>query len=140
MVAFAPILTPLLIIVLAKTFGYCFDRGTKSFVKVEDKTVGEISSGLLLYVGITHDDSENDADYLVGKISKMRIFEDEDGKMNNSVVDNDGSILMVSQFTLYADCKKGNRPSFVNASPPEQATSLHLTNLSSVSGGPENTT
>jgi len=100
-------------------------RVSQSKVRVENKVVGEIADGLLLFVGITHDDTETDADFLVKKVSQLRIFADEDGKMNNSVQDIGGQILVVSQFTLYANCKKGNRPSFVDAARPEEAEKLY---------------
>ena len=100
-------------------------RVKKASVKVKDNTVGKISNGILLFLGLTHDDTEKQADYLIEKISKTRIFEDENGKMNNSVEDISGSVLIVSQFTLYANCKKGNRPSFTDAMNPVDAEKLY---------------
>jgi D-tyrosyl-tRNA(Tyr) deacylase len=84
-------------------------------VSVNQSQVAQIQNGLLLLVGLTHDDSLIDVDYLANKIAQIRIFNDENGKMNKSVVDINGGLLAVSQFTLFADAKKGNRPSFVNA-------------------------
>jgi len=94
-------------------------------VKVNNKSVGEISGGLLLFVGVGQNDKENQADYLVEKIIKMRIFDDIDGKMNESLLDIGGQILVVSQFTLYADSTKGNRPSFMAAASGEKAENLY---------------
>jgi len=94
-------------------------------VDVNKKTVGEISHGFLILLGIGHDDSEIDADWLIEKILKLRVFEDEDGKMNKNIFDISGSLLVISQFTLYANCKKGNRPSFVDAAKPEEANRLY---------------
>jgi len=94
-------------------------------VEVENKIVGKINNGLLLLVGFTHDDTESDIDYLVKKVLNLRIFDDENGVMNKSVLDVNGSILSVSQFTLYADTKKGNRPSYVHAMKGEEAIKLY---------------
>jgi len=87
--------------------------------------VGQIADGLLVLLGITHGDTEVDADKLVDKIIKLRIFEDEEGKLNESVTDIGGGLLVVSQFTLYADCSKGTRPSFIDAARPELAEPLY---------------
>ena len=100
-------------------------RVKKAQVEVENKIVGSIGKGFLVLVGITHTDTEKEADYLANKLCKMRIFEDENGKMNLSLKDVGGELLIVSQFTLYADCAKGNRPSFIEAARPEQATPLY---------------
>ncbi|GGF90848.1 D-aminoacyl-tRNA deacylase [Paenibacillus aceti] len=94
-------------------------------VTVDDEVIGSIGQGLMLLVGITHDDTEKEAAYLAEKIAGLRIFEDEAGKMNLSVTDVGGSILSVSQFTLYGDCRKGKRPSFIAAARPEQAEPLY---------------
>ena len=100
-------------------------RVSKAKVEVDNKTVGSIGKGFLVLVGITHTDTEKEADYLANKLCKMRIFEDENGKMNLSLKDVGGELLIISQFTLYADCAKGNRPSFIEAARPEQATPLY---------------
>lgn len=94
-------------------------------VTVGDSLTGEIGLGLLILLGVTHDDDEPDLIYLVKKIAQMRIFNDADGKMNLSIQDVKGSFLVVSQFTLYADTKKGNRPSYIEAARPELALSLY---------------
>ena len=90
-------------------------RVSHASVTVEEKVIGQIQRGFLLLVGVTHDDAMEDMEYLVRKIVQMRIFEDEEGKLNRSIQDVGGEILSVSQFTLYADTKKGNRPSFSKA-------------------------
>lgn len=99
-------------------------RVSEASVKVNQETVGEISTGLLLLIGIDEEDEKSDADWLVQKIINLRIFGDEDGKLNLSVLDISGEILCISQFTLIADYKKGNRPSFIKAAKPEKA--IHL--------------
>ena len=100
-------------------------RVTQSSVSVGGQIVGRIGPGLLVLLGVARQDSEKDADFLVEKIMHLRIFEDEDGKMNRSLVDIGGQMLVVSQFTLLGDCRKGRRPSFVQAAPPETAESLY---------------
>lgn len=100
-------------------------RATDAKVIVNNKVVGEIKNGLVLLLGVTHDDTEEDIDYLVHKIVHLRIFEDESKKMNLSLMDIDGSVLSISQFTLFADTKKGRRPSFVEAAKPERANELY---------------
>ncbi len=94
-------------------------------VKVSSKIVGAIDKGLLVFLGITHKDSKVEAEFLANKISKLRIFNDTAGKMNLSIKDVDGDILVVSQFTLYASTRKGNRPNYMDAAPPELANSLY---------------
>ena len=93
-------------------------------VTVDEKVIGKIQRGFLLLVGVTHDDAMEDMEYLVRKIVQMRIFEDEEGKLNRSIQDIGGEILSVSQFTLYADTKKGNRPSFSKAAPGDVALEM----------------
>jgi D-tyrosyl-tRNA(Tyr) deacylase len=97
-------------------------RVSRASVVVNEATVGNIDHGLLLLVGITHIDSEAIEDRMADKVVKLRIFSDDDGKMNKSVLDVGGNVLAVSQFTLYADAKSGNRPSYTNAARPEQAS------------------
>jgi D-tyrosyl-tRNA(Tyr) deacylase len=94
-------------------------------VKVEEQVVGRIESGLLVLLGVGNGDAEADADYLAEKIAGLRVFEDADGKMNRSVVDIAGAVLAVSQFTLFGDVRRGKRPSFDAAAPPEQARRLY---------------
>lgn len=96
-----------------------------SHVTVEQQIIGEIQHGLMLLVGFTHDDALEDLQYCVKKIIQMRIFEDENQKMNLSIRDVNGSILSISQFTLYASTKKGNRPSFTQAAAPDLANDLY---------------
>ena len=100
-------------------------RVTECEVHVHDQAVGRIGPGLLVLLGISRSDEEKDADYLADKIAHLRIFEDADGKMNRSLVDTGGEMLIVSQFTLLGDCRKGRRPSFVQAAPPEKAERLY---------------
>jgi len=99
-------------------------RVAHASVTVEEKVIGKIQRGFLLLVGVTHDDAMEDMEYLVRKIVQMRIFEDEEGKLNRSIQDIGGEILSVSQFTLYANTKKGNRPSFSKAAPGDVALKM----------------
>ncbi len=94
-------------------------------VRVGDRTVGEIGRGLLVLLGVGRGDTEDDAAYLAEKIVHLRIFEDAEGKMNRSLLDVGGEMLVVSQFTLYGDCRRGRRPSYSEAAPPEQARALY---------------
>lgn len=94
-------------------------------VKVDGKIIGEIKKGYLALLGISGEDTEEIADKMVNKIKNLRLFDDEDGKTNLSISDVGGSLLVVSQFTLYADCKKGNRPSFTLAAKPDMAEDLY---------------
>lgn len=99
-------------------------RVKRASVKVNEILVGEIGHGLLVFLGVGGEDGERDLDWIVEKVSGLRIFEDAEGKMNLSIEDVGGSILLVSQFTLYGDCRKGKRPSFSSAARPEQAKTL----------------
>ena len=100
-------------------------RAKNAKVIVDEKIVGKIDRGLMLLVGITHDDRIEDVKYCAKKVANLRIFEDDDNKMNKSVMDIEGEILVVSQFTLAADCKKGTRPSFDNAQIPVVAQDMY---------------
>jgi D-tyrosyl-tRNA(Tyr) deacylase len=100
-------------------------RVTRARVTVDDRTVGEIGKGLVVLLGVARDDTERDADYLASKIVALRIFDDADGKMNVSVKDAGGGLLVVSQFTLYGDTRRGLRPSWSDAAPPETAEPLY---------------
>jgi D-tyrosyl-tRNA(Tyr) deacylase len=100
-------------------------RVSRAKVSVRGETSGEIGRGLLVLLGVAREDSESDADHLAKKIAGLRIFEDEHGKMNRSVAEIGGALLVVSQFTLYGDARKGKRPSFDAAAPPEVARHLY---------------
>lgn len=100
-------------------------RVSNAKVEVDNKIVGEIEKGFLVLFGAGEGDTKEQADFLVEKLCNLRVFEDSNNKMNLSIKDIDGELLVVSQFTLYADCKKGNRPSFVNAAKPEEANKLY---------------
>lgn len=100
-------------------------RVTRARATVDGRTVGEIGDGLVVLLGIARDDAQRDADYLAAKIVAMRIFDDADGKMNVSVKDAGGGLLVVSQFTLYGDVRRGLRPSWSDAAPPEIAEPLY---------------
>lgn len=107
-------------------------RVKKATVKVEGQVISDISYGLLIFLGIAHDDSQADIEYMVKKIPHLRVFEDEEGKMNLSLLDTFGEALVISQFTLYGDCRKGRRPSFTDAAKPQDAISLYETFLRSL--------
>ena len=100
-------------------------RVTRAVVRVEGETVGEIGPGLVVLVGIARDDTEEDARYLVEKTATLRVFDDDEGRMNRSVVDAGGVLLVVSQFTLYGDVRRGRRPSWIDAAPPDLAEPLY---------------
>ncbi|MFD1736074.1 D-aminoacyl-tRNA deacylase [Bacillus salitolerans] len=100
-------------------------RAREASVTVNKEIVGKISKGLMLLVGITHEDTEADAKYVAEKITNLRIFEDENEKMNLSLLDVNGEVLSVSQFTLYGDCRKGRRPNFMDAAKPEHAVNIY---------------
>lgn len=100
-------------------------RVSQAKVVVDDNTVGQINRGFMILLGVHEQDTQADVDYLVGKISKLRVFEDDQQKMNRSIMDVGGEILSISQFTLFADTKKGNRPSFVQAAKPDTAIPLY---------------
>jgi D-tyrosyl-tRNA(Tyr) deacylase len=100
-------------------------RVSRAQVMVEEEIVGKIGRGLLVLLGVTHADSEADADYLADKIAGLRVFEDENGKMNLDTASVSGEVLVVSQFTLYGDVRRGKRPSFDAAAPPERARQLY---------------
>ncbi len=100
-------------------------RVKEAHVQVEGKSVGEIHQGLLIFLAVSKKDSTEDADYLISKLIHLRIFEDEQGKMNRSAVESGAEFLVVSQFTLYGDCSKGRRPSFDEAAEPKKAEELY---------------
>jgi D-tyrosyl-tRNA(Tyr) deacylase len=100
-------------------------RVTRAKVTVEDEIIGEIKSGLVVLLGVARDDTEADAEYLVAKIAALRIFDDDDGEMNRSLRDIEGGLLVISQFTLYGDVRRGLRPSWIDAAAPEVAKPLY---------------
>ena len=100
-------------------------RVKESSVKANGVMVGEIGRGLLVLLGVDRSDTTDDGDYLANKIAHLRIFEDDNGKMNRSLLEAGGEMLVVSQFTLLGDCRKGRRPSFINAAEPDKATELY---------------
>ena len=100
-------------------------RVSEAYVVVEDEKVANIQQGVLVFLGIEFEDSKEDAGWLANKISALRIFSDSEGKMNNSLLDIDGDVIVVSQFTLHAKTKKGNRPSYIKSARPEHAIPLY---------------
>ena len=104
---------------------FLIQRVTGASVSVDGEVIGQIGKGLLVLVGIARDDDGQVADKLVRKLVGLRIFEDQDGKTNLSLSDVDGQLLLISQFTLYADCRRGNRPGFTNAGSPDKADALY---------------
>lgn len=100
-------------------------RVKEAKVIVNSSTIGSIRSGLLVLIGIAREDSRTEADYMLDKLLGLRIFPDENGKMNRNITESGGALLLVSQFTLYGDCRKGRRPSFDRAAPPQQAQGLY---------------
>lgn len=109
-------------------------RVSRAIVTVADEVTGEIGLGLLVLLGVADDDAQADADYLAEKLAGLRIFPDDDGKMNRSLVEAGGAMLVVSQFTLYGDCRKGKRPSFIKAARPEHAANLYKAFVAEVRG------
>jgi D-tyrosyl-tRNA(Tyr) deacylase len=110
-------------------------RVAEARVKVDGAVTGEIGAGMLVLLGVTKADTAADAEFLVEKLMNLRIFADDAGKMNRSLLDNGGAMLVVSQFTLYGDCRKGRRPSFDNAAPTEQARALYEQFVEMARGG-----
>jgi len=104
---------------------FVIQRVTESSVTVDNQVIGQIGKGFMVLIGVGQMDTKEIADKMIKKLIGMRIFEDENGKTNLALSDVNGSLLLISQFTLYADCKKGNRPSFINAGNPELANSLY---------------
>jgi len=104
---------------------FVIQRVKNASVEVEGKIVGEINKGFLVLIGVTHEDTTEQADYLVKKLVNLRVFRDEEDKMNLALKDIGGELLLISQFTLYANCEKGNRPSFVEAAKPDKANELY---------------
>ena len=100
-------------------------RVTSSSVRVEGELIGQIDKGFNILVGVVEGDTDREAELMAAKVSKLRVFEDENGKMNRSILDVDGEVLSISQFTLCADCKKGNRPSFTDSEEPQKANELY---------------
>ena len=104
---------------------FVIQRVTHSSVTVDKKIVGEIGNGFMVLIGVSNEDTKEVADKMIKKMLGLRIFEDENGKTNLSLDDVNGELLLISQFTLYADCKKGNRPSFTNAGAPDMANEMY---------------
>ena len=108
-------------------------RVKSASVTIEGSTVSEIHRGLLIFLGVAQEDTPADVDYMANKIANLRIFEDDEGRMNLSILDVGGEALVVSQFTLYGDCRKGRRPSFINAARPEKADPLYQAFMDNIS-------
>ena len=108
-----------------KKMKFVIQRVTEASCTVEGKVTGQIKKGFLVFIGVSADDTTQIADKMVKKLLGLRIFEDENGKTNLSLHDVDGQLLLISQFTLYADCRKGNRPSFTNAGKPDMANEMY---------------
>lgn len=104
---------------------FVIQRVNNASVTIDEKIVGKINKGFLVLIGVSNDDTKEIADKMIKKLIGMRIFEDENGKTNLALADVDGELLLVSQFTLYANCKKGNRPSFINAGAPDMANKMY---------------
>lgn len=104
---------------------FVIQRVENASVEIDKKIISEIGNGYLVLIGITHNDTKEIADYLINKLINLRVFEDENGKLNLSLNDIKGELLLVSQFTLYGDCSRGNRPSFTQAANPEYANELY---------------
>ena len=104
---------------------FVVQRVKNASVEVDGKIVGKINKGFLVLIGVTHEDTTENADYLVKKLVNLRVFRDEEEKMNLALKDVGGELLLISQFTLYANCEKGNRPSFVEAAKPDKANELY---------------
>ncbi len=104
---------------------FVIQRVSEASVSVEHKIIGKIQKGYMVLIGVAEEDDEAIADKMVRKMTGLRIFEDENGKTNLSLADVNGSLLLISQFTLYANCKKGNRPSFIEAGSPDKANALY---------------
>jgi len=109
-------------------------RVKRASVKVDDEIVSEIERGLLVLLGVAEDDAERDIEYMANKTANLRIFEDEEKKMNRSLLEVGGEALVVSQFTLYGDCRKGRRPSFIQAARPEKADKFYQLFIEALSG------
>lgn len=103
----------------------CVQRVSRGSVRVDGDIVGQIGGGMVVLLGVAHEDTKTDADFMADKLTKLRIFEDDEERMNLSLLDVAGEMLVISQFTLMGDCRKGRRPSFIAAAPPERANELY---------------